>query len=63
MVLKPEFIRWKDDVVEELLAPRMWQSCVVANVEGEVSVPYMHLRGGTHSWNHLITITPPPPQC
>jgi hypothetical protein len=49
MVLKPEFIRWKDDVVEELLAPRMWQSCVVANVEGEVSVPYMHLRGAhTH---------------
>ena len=35
-VLRPEFSAWNYSVVGELLAPRMWQACVVSTIDGEV---------------------------
>lgn len=37
-VLRPEFSAWNYSVVGELLAPRMWQACVVSTIDGEEGI-------------------------
>ena len=37
-MLRPEFSAWSYSVVGELLAPRMWQACLVSRVDGEVKL-------------------------